>query len=158
MVKIIIRGQSQSIPKEEIREAFSFFSDYLLGRRLSKNVYIHVTFVPDLFKLHDEYGYMLCSDIAARYRRKFLVKIDAQLNNYMTIKTIAHELAHVKQYCRGELKDIEGHPKKWQGEIYDETVDYKDLPWEIDALKMEYLLFQPWVEYKRKKYGKGFFD
>ena len=38
MVKIIIRGQSQSISKEEAKEAFSFFADELLGRRLSKNI------------------------------------------------------------------------------------------------------------------------
>ena len=50
MVRIIVRGQSQSISKEEAKEAFSFFSDYLLGRRLSKNIRISVTFLPVLFE------------------------------------------------------------------------------------------------------------
>ena len=40
MVRIIVRGKSQSILKEEAKEALSFFSDYLLGWRLSKNIYI----------------------------------------------------------------------------------------------------------------------
>ena len=80
MVRIIIRGKSQSILKEEAKEALSFFSDYLLGRRLSKNIYIHVTFDPSLFELHNELGYMSWTDVAARCPRKFIVKIDAQLN------------------------------------------------------------------------------
>ena len=32
MAKIVIRGQSQNITKEEAKEALSFFSDHLLGR------------------------------------------------------------------------------------------------------------------------------
>ena len=40
MVRIVIRGKSQNILKEEAKEAFSFFADNLLGRRLSKNVRI----------------------------------------------------------------------------------------------------------------------
>jgi len=152
MAKIVIRGQSQSVSKEEAREAFSFFAAHLLGRRLSKNVYTYVTFNQNLFKDEESYGYVMPIDVAARCPRKFSVKIDAQLNSYMTIRTIAHEMVHVKHYCRGELKDIEGCPKKWLGEIYDETIDYKDLPWEIDALRMEPVLYQLWKEviWKRK--------
>ena len=150
MVKIVIRGSSQSILKEEAKEAISFFSDYLLGRRLSKNVRLYVTFNPNLFKQEQSYGYVMPIDVAARKPRKFSVKIDAQLNSYMTTLTIAHEMVHVKHYCRGELKDIKGYPRKWLGEIYDETVDYNDLPWEKDALTMETLLYEAWIDYKRK--------
>ncbi len=150
MVRIIVRGQSQSILKEEAKEAISFFSDYLLGRRLGKNVYIYVTFNQNLFKKEQSYGYVMPIDGAARYPRKFSIKIDAQLNSYMTTLTIAHEMVHVKHYCRGELKDIKGYPRKWLGEIYDETVDYNDLPWEKDALGMELVLYESWIDYKRK--------
>ena len=157
MVRIIIRGKSQMVPKEESREIFSFFATKLLGKRLSKNVSVYVTFNPKLFKEEQSYGYVMPIG-AARYPRKFSVKIDAQLNSYMTILTIAHEMTHVKHYCRGELRDIKGYPKKWLGEIYDESVEYKDLPWEKDALKMEQILYQAWIEYKGSNNGKGTFD
>ena len=158
MVKIVVRGQSENISKEETKEAFSFFSDELLGRRLSKNVRISVTFDPFLFEMDQDYGYVYRTDVARR-PRKFSVKIDAQLNKKKALLTIAHEVTHIKQYCRGELKDMRGYAKKWMGEIYDETIDYKDQPWEADALKMEPLLYEAWIDYKKEvKYGKGTFD
>lgn len=150
MVKIIIRGQLQSIQKEEAKEALSFFSDYLLGRRLSKNIYIHVTFDPSLFELHNELGYMSWTDVAARCPRKFIVKIDAQLNKEKALLTMAHEMVHIKQYARGELRDMVAHSKKWMGEVFSENYEYSQLPWEVQALKMEPLLYQSWIEYKRK--------
>ena len=48
-------------------------------------------------------------------QENFVVKIDAQLNKKKAILTIAHEITHVKQYCRGELKDMVGYAKKWLG-------------------------------------------
>ena len=92
MAKIVIRGQSQSISKEEVREAFSFFSNYLLGRRLSNNVRISVTFLPDLFENDQDYGYMYRTDIAARRARRFVVKIDAQINKKMTFSLLPMKL------------------------------------------------------------------
>ena len=135
MVRIIVRGKSQSILKEEAKEALSFFSDYLLGRRLSKNIYIHVTFDPSLFELHNELGYMSWTDVAARCPRKFIVKIDAQLNKEKALLTMAHEMVHIKQYARGELRDMEAHSKKWMGRSSDETMIImifrgKKMPWE----------------------------
>ena len=150
MAKIVIRGSSQSILKEEAKEAISFFSDYLLGRRLSKNIYIHVTFDPSLFELHNELGYMSWTDVAARCPRKFIVKIDAQLNKEKALLTMAHEMVHIKQYARGELRDMEAHSKKWLGMIFSEDDDYYALPWEKDALTMETLLYESWIDYKRK--------
>ena len=96
---------------------------------------------------------------SARKPRKFSVKIDAQLN-----KKRLFLLSHTKWYpykailSVENLRDMRGYAKKWMGEIYDETIDYNDLPWETDALKMEPLLYESWIDYKKEvKYGKGTF-
>ena len=142
MAKIVIRGSSQSILKEEAKEAISFFADYLLGRRLGKNVYIYVTFNQNLFKKEQNYGYVMPIDVAARFPRKFSIKIDAQLNNRRTLIALAHEMVHVKQYVRGELKDMVSPVRKWLGKAFSDDYDYDLQPWEIQARKMESLLYR----------------
>jgi RNase P/RNase MRP subunit POP5 len=147
MAKIVIRGQSQDISREETREVISFFADKLLGQRLSKNIKIFFSFDPKL----EDFGLITRLDMAARNARKFSVKIAAQLNRTTALLTIAHEIVHVKQYARGELKDMmTQQSKKWLGEVYDENVAYEDHPWEIEALKMEPLLLQSWLDYKKE--------
>ena len=66
------------------------------------------------------------------------------------LKTIAHEMVHGKQYLRGELN---GWHDKWQGKStkkYDNT-PYKDLPWEIEALALEEVLYKKcWEDFNPK--------
>lgn len=51
---------------------------------------------------------------------------------------VAHECVHMKQYLRGEVKDLARDQKKWKGEMYNLTeVNYSDLPWEIEAHMLE---------------------
>ena len=51
------------------------------------------------------------------------------------LTVLAHEMVHVKQYAKGEMKDyIRMKSVKFQGKIYnDEEMDYWDHPWEIEA-------------------------
>jgi len=56
---------------------------------------------------------------------------------------LAHEMVHVKQFSLGDLKD--GKPSTitvWQGVPFDEdTIDYWDTPWEVEAHGREKGLF-----------------
>ena len=60
-------------------------------------------------------------------------------------------MVHVKQFARGETKDINMFTKRWQGTDYLSaytTVDeYMDLPWEKEAYKLQEILL--------KKFKKG---
>lgn len=50
--------------------------------------------------------------------------------------TIFHELVHIKQILDGKLVIGEGsEPSTWCDIIY--TCSYKDLPWEVEAYKLE---------------------
>lgn len=53
-------------------------------------------------------------------------------------------MVHLKQYAKGELKDIfrPARMVKWLGEKYDsDNMDYWEQPWEIEAYGREKGLF-----------------
>jgi hypothetical protein len=75
------------------------------------------------------------------------------------IKTLGHEMVHVKQHAKNELRT--GHVvaargglkiySKWMGEIWKpkgKEDHYFDAPWEIEAYGREVGLFAKWVQYK----------
>lgn len=63
------------------------------------------------------------------------------------ITALFHEMVHVRQHCRGWLKD-KGLIKTWKGEDYIaaySTVDeYMALPWEAEAYKLQEELYTKW--------------
>tara|TARA_B100002019_G_scaffold256244_1_gene239480 strand:- start:156 stop:365 length:210 start_codon:yes stop_codon:yes gene_type:complete len=55
-------------------------------------------------------------------------------------QTLLHELWHVYQHVKGNLKDKRGK-RLWKGIDHTET-DYSDQPWEIEAQNMEKVLYE----------------
>ena len=138
------------------------------SKRLRNNVSINVH-----LKHHEENGEAMLEDYANRYHpRDFKIIIEhhrAEIDDYnrtrsntewghMILRTLAHELVHVKQYIRGELtwrdrgllwKGVSHNPKN--------LLHYYDLPYEIEAHGREYgLLFGfllVWTDIE-KKYKK----
>lgn len=52
------------------------------------------------------------------------------------IKTVIHEIVHIKQIYKGELVLGEGTKKTtWYGNVYEEN--YYKLPWEVEAYEIE---------------------
>lgn len=84
--------------------------------------------------------------------RDFLIELDAYLSNRYLLLTLAHEIVHVKQYARGELKQRSSNVYKWDKKTYhvNETWNpkYNRLPWEIEARGMEEILLVEWAEHK----------
>jgi hypothetical protein len=54
-------------------------------------------------------------------------------------KTLLHELWHVYQHVKGNLKD-KGSKRFWKG-IDHSLTDYSDQPWELEAVEMEHYLY-----------------
>ena len=72
------------------------------------------------------------------------IQIDKRLEGDDFITCVLHELVHVKQQFKGELKEINGIEKMWKGEVHI-GVDYYNLPWEKEAYHMQEVLLK---EYK----------
>lgn len=96
-----------------------------------------------------------CSWEDSSYRPKhFTIRADSSQTLQEMLETVAHEMVHVKQYYRGELKDYSGNITrcKWKGEVVEcDKINYYDHPWEIEAHGRERGLFIRWFEQSRWK-------
>ena len=84
----------------------------------------------------EAYGYCLSLD-----KRTFELEIEKKLNLKTLLTTVAHEMVHVKQYARAELKE-----GTWQGKLINPNQSYWDRGYEIEAHGREYGLFVRWAE------------
>ena len=71
--------------------------------------------------------------------REFLIEMETTLKEDDYISTLFHELWHVYQHVTGNLKEMRGKTL-WKGIDHSNT-DYSDQPWEIEAEKMEEILY-----------------
>ena len=90
--------------------------------------------------------------IDSRYRTSTSVSssdFEVELHNRMTpehyTKTLLHELWHVYQHVTGQLKD-KYKKRLWKGVDHSKT-DYEDQPWEVEANRMEELLYEEYTTY-----------
>jgi hypothetical protein len=60
-----------------------------------------------------------------------IITIAKRLSTVEIVRTLFHEMAHVKQHADGRLES--GY--KWCGKVYE--ADYDKLPWEIEAFDIE---------------------
>ena len=87
--------------------------------------------------------YAYC-DVLEDNHRSFVITIDRTISKKDTLLALAHEMCHVKQYAKGQLKDLSRPAKmvKWLGEKYDpDVIDYWSSPWEREARGMEMELY-----------------
>ena len=85
-------------------------------------------------KLKSAMGYCLNTD----NHKTFELEINKGMSLFGLISTICHEMVHVKQYYRRELKQFEADGKvMWKTKIINDNVAYTDLPWEKEAFKKE---------------------
>lgn len=93
------------------------------------------------------YGW--CSVEDDDYRpRSFLIEIHNRLSEEDYLKTLFHELWHVYQYVKGDLKERRSKTY-WRGNLI--QGDYSEDPSEIDALNMESILYEKYMLDKSSK-------
>ena len=84
------------------------------------------------------YGWCTVEDDDNR-PRCFLIEMHNRLQKEDYLKILFHELVHVYQHVRGDLRDKDAK-RLWKGIDYSES-DYDDQPWEIEAHAMEESLY-----------------
>jgi len=119
--------------KKRIESIVHFCIEKLMPRMQSLDITVKLTDLKG-----SAYGYCLCED-----ERTFEIEIDRSLSLRKLLTTVAHEMVHVKQYARKELKQ----DHVWLGKTYSPAkVCYWDQPWEIEAHGREVGLFVRWAE------------
>lgn len=88
-----------------------------------------------------------CDVSGETYRpRSFLIEMDTYLDKSDYIHTLLHELYHVLQFVRGELK-LKASKRYFKGECV-EDLEYSHQPHEVFAHWYENVLYQQYMEDK----------
>jgi len=135
--------------KAKLIEAAEFFAAQLMDPRMVRNLTLDI----EVNKNLDVEGECVDED-GTRNPRWFTIGLKSQKIDAM-IKTLAHEMVHVKQHAKNELQT--GHAvaarggfkiySKWMGEIWKprgKEDHYFDSPWEIEAYGREVGLYHKW--------------
>lgn len=135
---------------EEIKQAAMFFKDILGMSRLALTLDIEHN------RRMDVEGECVCEE-ETRNPRWFTITLRGKRSDDDMIKTLAHEMVHVKQYARNELGKEMALNKggdgvrlatRWHGEFWEPKKNecgYFDAPWEIEAYGREVGLYQRWL-------------
>lgn len=81
--------------------------------------------------------------------KEFSIEISPKARGKNILSSVGHEMVHVKQYIRGEMKFTSNLNKtRWRGKVYDERKlgSYWRHPWEIEAYGMEKCLLEMWLD------------
>lgn len=84
--------------------------------------------------------------------REFKITIDNTQSLREQLRTITHEMIHVKQYAKNELYDyIRDYDKtRWKDKIFDTNkTKYKDLPWEKEAYNLQTPILRKFMKDKK---------
>ena len=93
-----------------------------------------------------EGAYGWCSVTDCDWRpRSFLIEIHNRLSKEDYTKTLLHELQHLLQHIRGDLRDKRGI-RCWKG-IDCSGLDYDDMPWEQEAHQREQELYEEYLNH-----------
>lgn len=150
MAKIVLHGWPKKITKQELIQSGHFFADHLL-KRLSNNISVVIRLQNSFYAGTSCFGTCDYTDDDARpdRHREFEIEMDSDFGRPFMLRTLAHEMVHVKQYARGQLIEMSGPYQKWNGVMFSESkVPYKKLPWEAEALRLEKELYELWKQHR----------
>jgi len=162
---IKIKGGSK-LQKKVIRQYGKWLGNYLLGPKLTDLVEVKFVFDPTLHEqLTDGFTDWEFPD-GNTPPREFTITIDSNLNLLPFIECLTHEMVHVKQYAKGELRqNMRNNTMVWKRtNKFDVSVmdnidgNYHELPWEIEAHGRERGLYVKYLyETGCKPYSDGEF-
>jgi len=131
-MQIVVTGTNTKISEDELIFAVNVMSKQLMSGQLLKHLFIDIIFGP-ISKFH---GLCDTNENNSGKFRDFDIYIRNSMSRKNQLCTLAHELVHVKQYATGELNPYIKNKKylQWKKSVVDlDTVNYWDLPWEIEA-------------------------
>ena len=119
-----------------VKRATKFYAEQLLSEKQLKDIHIRIKFNKKI----DVFGYASVEDDnITKKPKEFLIEVHPKIGAADILKTIAHEMVHIKQYACGDLDET---LMSWKGKRVDSNnLDYYDHPWEIEAHGLEVGLF-----------------
>lgn len=156
-MQIDITGTTSKKLKAQLTEAAEFFAAQLLKPRTTQNITLDI----EIVKESDNLGACVDED-GTKNPRWFTISLAKESLGEM-IKTLGHEMVHVKQHAKNELRSALIIPTArggkrprggeiklvniWKGEVWKpkgKQDGYFDSPWEMEAYATEVGLFYKW--------------
>jgi len=104
---------------------------------------IYVEIVHRGLKREGVYGW--CDYTGESYRpREFLIELDTYMHEELYIKTLLHELVHLRQWVTESLRAKRN--KRYYNSTNVEEFDYEDQPHEIEAREQEEILYSQYMK------------
>ena len=116
---------------------------WFLKKHLSEHEVGNLEVTHKGLKRDGSWGY--CDPIQDGYR----IELQSGMKKDLYIKTLLHELIHVKQWVEGSLQFKRGNKMYYKDEYVDKT-DYHNQPHEIEAFELEGIIYQNYLE---EQYG-----
>ena len=119
-----------------VKRAALFYASELMSEKMLDNIFVRIKFNPKL----EAYGYASVEDYNDSGKpREFEIELHPGIGAYDILKTLAHEMVHVKQYS---YKETNESLTRWKGQRVDsDSIDYWVQPWEVEAHGYEAGLF-----------------
>jgi hypothetical protein len=146
-MKLILRAKGVTLtPKERkiLKLATHFYASRLMSERLSDSLEIDINIIKDFYKKSKVLGEAFAKDdcLGLPSNKKFVINLEWSKLGKRVLQSLAHEMVHVKQYAKGELKFHEkGNMVTFQREQY-QGDEYWESLWEIEAYGREVGLYQ----------------
>lgn len=138
MIYCTVNGGTEA-EKIMVQEAFYFAVEKLMPRKKNLDVEFYLRDMED-----DAEGYHCPID-----QGEHNIELQQGLIEEDLMTLVFHEMVHVKQHERGELKD-HGIRKMWKGEehvsVFSTTEEYMALPWEEEAYRLQEEIYNKWLE------------
>jgi len=152
--RLKIIGRPGTVSNKEIKEAITFYTKKLMPRLLGKiSIFLvnvsqknlgtefSTKYSEDMGRVNGFCNWLDSND----HPREFQIHMNKDLPRPEFLIALAHEMVHVKQYARNEMKEfLSRRPTEWHGVPCE--VEYYDQPWEIEAYSMEFGLFNEYVQ------------
>ena len=143
-MEITVKGKTKNLTKNETKKIVKYLLEYFLGKRLSKYMYIEVK-----YQKMEDYGLCDTIDFDQPQHREFTLLIKKDMSRIRTIKTIIHEMVHVRQFARKQ-HDQCGNVFIWMGrKVKLDEDNYESMPWEVEAVSYENPLYEECKELLR---------
>jgi hypothetical protein len=151
-MKINIYRRPKPVSLDLIKEALQFYARSLMNKRLYNKLAVRVVFVKNMVDKQGLEGSCTWEDDNIR-PREFSIHIDNKLSEDEVLKCLAHEMVHVKQWAKMEMRQfMRKSDVHWLGKPVDDSVlSYSELPWEKEAWGLEDKLVESFKETKDAK-------
>jgi hypothetical protein len=142
---VSVRGKNEKLKKKELFIATKYFARMLMSDRMCKSLSIEV----ESDSKHHCDGSSTWLDDNHR-PKKFSIIINSSLGKKRQLMTLAHEMVHVKQQAKGELKNLLcKNIDRWHGKYIDRDIEYYERPWEIEAFGREIGMYYTYMQWKK---------